>query len=45
MEVKNALDRAMSALEPTLIVGLGIVLGGIVLAMYTPIFDLMTSLG
>ncbi len=45
MEVKAALDGAMKALEPALIVVLGVVLGGIVAAMYTPVFDLMTSLG
>lgn len=45
MEVRTALDGAMKALEPALIVVLGGVLGGIIVAMYTPIFDLMTSLG
>jgi len=45
MEVKAAIDGAMKALEPALIVILGVVLGGIVAAMYTPVFDLMTSLG
>lgn len=45
MEVRSAIDGAMKALEPTLIVVLGLVLGGIIVAMYTPVFDLMTSLG
>lgn len=45
MEVNSAVDGAMKALEPALIVVLGVVLGGIIVAMYTPIFDLMTSLG
>ncbi len=45
MEVKAAIDGAMKALEPALIVVLGVVLGGIVAAMYTPVFDLMTSIG
>lgn len=45
MEVKAAIDGAMKALEPALIVVLGLVLGGIVAAMYTPVFDLMTSIG
>lgn len=45
MEVKVAVDRAMKALEPVLIVGLGLVLGAIIVSMYLPIFDLMTSLG
>ena len=45
MEVRSAVDGAMKALEPVLIVVLGGVLGGIIVAMYTPVFDLMTSLG
>lgn len=45
MEVRAAVDGALKALEPALIVVLGVVLGGIVAAMYTPVFDLMTSLG
>ena len=45
MEVRSAVDGAMKALEPALIVVLGAVLGGIIVAMYTPVFDLMTSLG
>jgi type IV pilus assembly protein PilC len=45
MEVRTAIDGAMKALEPALIFVLGVILGGVVLAMYTPIFDLMTSLG
>lgn len=45
MEVRGAVDGALKALEPALIVVLGVVLGGIVAAMYTPVFDLMTSLG
>lgn len=45
MEVKTAIDGAMKALEPALIVVLGVVLGAIIVTMYIPIFDLMTSLG
>lgn len=45
MEVKQAIEGAMKALEPALIVVLGVVLGGIIVTMYMPIFDLMTSLG
>jgi len=45
MEVNSAVDGAMKALEPTLIIVLGAVLGGIIVAMYAPIFDLMTSMG
>ena len=44
MEVRTAIDGTMKAVEPALIVILGVVLGGIVVAMYTPVFDLMTSL-
>jgi type IV pilus assembly protein PilC len=45
MEVRTAIDGAMKALEPAMIVLLGVMLGTVVVAMYTPIFDLMTSLG
>ena len=45
MEVETAIDGAMKALEPALIVLLGVILGGIIVTMYMPIFDLMTSLG
>lgn len=45
MEVRTAIEGAMKALEPALMLLLGVVLGGVILAMYTPIFDLMTSLG
>jgi len=45
MEVETAIDGAMKALEPALIVLLGVLLGGIIITMYMPIFDLMTSLG
>jgi type IV pilus assembly protein PilC len=45
MEVETAIEGAMKALEPALIVILGVVLGGIVVTMYMPIFDLMTGLG
>ena len=44
MEVRSAIEGAMKALEPALIVLLGVILGGIIVTMYTPIFDLMTSL-
>ena len=42
--VRAAIDGAMKALEPALIILLGVVLGGIIVAMYTPVFDLMTSI-
>lgn len=45
MEVKSAIDGAMKALEPALVVLLGVLLGGIIVGMYLPIFDLMTSIG
>lgn len=43
-EVKAAIEAAMKVLEPVLIVFLGVVLGAIIVTMYIPIFDLMTSL-
>ena len=45
MEVRTAIDGAMKALEPALVFLLGLLLGGVVFAMYLPVFDLMTSLG
>jgi type IV pilus assembly protein PilC len=39
-EIENALSGLMSLIEPLLIVGLGIVIGGMVICMYLPIFNL-----
>ena len=44
-EVETAILHARDAIQPALIVVLGAVLGGIIVAMYMPVFDLMTSIG
>ncbi|ENM3887026.1 type II secretion system F family protein [Vibrio cholerae] len=44
-EVDNTVDNLGKILEPLLIVFLGTVVGGLVVAMYLPIFNLMSVLG
>jgi type IV pilus assembly protein PilC len=39
-EVDNAVDALSSLLEPMIMVFLGVVVGGLVIAMYLPIFKL-----
>ena len=39
-EVANAVDALSSLLEPLIIVFVGVVVGGMVIAMYLPIFKL-----
>jgi type IV pilus assembly protein PilC len=39
-EIENTLSGLMSLIEPLLIVGLGIVIGGMVICMFLPIFNL-----
>jgi type IV pilus assembly protein PilC len=33
----------LSLMEPAMIVGLGVIVGGMVIAMYLPIFDMMNA--
>ena len=40
-EVDSALEAMIAAVEPLMIVVLGIVVGGIIVAMYLPIFDMI----
>jgi type IV pilus assembly protein PilC len=42
-EVDSAVDAMTSVLEPIMIVFLGIVVGGMVVAMYLPIFDIIKT--
>jgi type IV pilus assembly protein PilC len=42
-EVDVAVSALLSLMEPMMIVGLGIVVGGMVVAMYLPIFDMMNT--
>ncbi|ELV8725174.1 type II secretion system F family protein [Vibrio fluvialis] len=44
-EVDNTVENLGKILEPLIIVFLGIVVGGLVVAMYLPIFNLMSVLG
>ncbi len=44
-EVDNTVDNLGKILEPLIIVFLGIVVGGLVVGMYLPIFNLMSVLG
>jgi type IV pilus assembly protein PilC len=43
-EVDTAVDNLMSLLEPVMIVFLGVVIGGIVVSMYLPMFDLINQI-
>ena len=42
-EVDQAVTRLMKAMEPALICVVGVILGGMVMALYLPIFEAMTS--
>jgi type IV pilus assembly protein PilC len=44
-EVDAAVDALLSALEPIMIVFLGVVVGGMIVAMYLPIFDMVNAVG
>lgn len=44
-EVDTAVQRLMKALEPALIVVVGVILGGMVVALYLPIFEALTTVG
>jgi type IV pilus assembly protein PilC len=42
-EVDVAVSALLSLMEPMMIVGLGVIVGGMVIAMYLPIFDMMNA--
>jgi len=44
-EVDAAVEVLLAAMEPIMIVVLGVVVGGIIVAMYLPIFDMMNAVG
>ena len=44
-EVDAAVEALLSALEPLMIVFLGVVVGGMIVAMYLPIFDMINAVG
>jgi type IV pilus assembly protein PilC len=39
-EVDNAVDNMTALLEPAIMVFLGVVIGGLIIAMYLPIFEM-----
>ena len=44
-EVDQAVENMTSMMEPLIIVGLGVVLGGVVIALYMPIFTMGAGIG
>jgi len=44
-EVDAAVQALLSALEPVMIVFLGVIVGGMIVAMYLPIFDMINAVG
>lgn len=44
-EVETATEQLSATIEPILIVGLGILIGGMVISLYMPIFSLYSELG
>ncbi len=44
-EVDTAVDNLMALLEPIMILFLGIMIGGIVISMYMPMFSLLSKIG
>ncbi len=44
-EVDEAVENLMALIEPVMIVFLGVVIGGIVISMYMPMFDMIQKVG
>ncbi len=44
-EVDAAVEALLAAMEPMMIVFLGVVVGGMIIAMYLPIFDMINAVG
>jgi type IV pilus assembly protein PilC len=44
-EVDEATANMLALLEPIMIMFLGVVIGGIVISMYLPMFDLISKIG
>jgi type IV pilus assembly protein PilC len=42
-EVDTAVSGLLSLMEPVMIVFLGVIVGGMVVAMYLPIFDMINA--
>ena len=43
-EVDTAVEALLAKMEPIMIVGLGVVVGGVIVATYLPIFDMVNAL-
>ena len=44
-EVDTAVEALLAAMEPVMIVFLGAIVGGMIVAMYLPIFDMIETVG
>ena len=44
-EVDAAVEALLAAMEPIMIVFLGVIVGGMIVAMYLPIFDMINAVG
>jgi type IV pilus assembly protein PilC len=44
-EVDSAVEALLAAMEPIMIVFLGVIVGGMIVAMYLPIFDMINVVG
>jgi type IV pilus assembly protein PilC len=44
-EVETATSQLTASIEPILIVGIGIIIGGMVISLYMPIFSIYGELG
>ena len=44
-EVDTAVDALTAAIEPIMIVGMGAIVGGMLVAMYLPMFSLISQIG
>jgi type IV pilus assembly protein PilC len=44
-EVDAAVEALLAAMEPVMIVFLGVIVGGMIVAMYLPIFDMINAVG
>lgn len=44
-EVQSATDRLTAVMEPIMIVVIGVIIGGMVIALYLPMFQLNTMVG
>jgi len=43
--VDQAVEKLTAAIEPVMMVGMGIIIGGLVVSMYLPIFKMASAVG